>query len=193
MEDAAAITSSVPRPASHVVADRAIHDRQRSGFKIVNAASRHGRVVSNNTVRDREGPTVRDATSEKARIIGHGTILDRRGGLFIEDPATPRENAANTAANGEALYLGCVAGQNVKDDKRRGSGRSRDGEQLRSRTVDGDVLIDDELSGGQRDGLAIEGGVELDGVAIVRVREGLTERARFAISCGGDNERGRRG
>jgi hypothetical protein len=54
---------------------------------------------------------------------------------------------------------------------------SSDSEQGRPGTTDGDALADNELSGGECDGLSVEQGVELDRAAIRYVYQGLAERA----------------
>ena len=71
-----------------------------------------------------------------------------------------------------------------------GNGKSRDREQIRARSVDRNIPIQDELSTGEANGLSIERGIELNRVSVVRVEEGLAERAGTAIVSIGDGEGG---
>ena len=56
----------------------------------------------------------------------------------------------------------------MEDAKIRGALRTRNGEQIRARSANGDILADHKLFAGQRDSLAIERGIEINRISRVR-------------------------
>src|SRR5262249_18575808 len=65
-----------------------------------------------------------------------------------------------------------------------------DGEEGLPQPLDGQGLADGQLPGRQRDGLVAEGTGELNGVAVVRGREGIPQRSRSTVGVGVDGEGG---
>src|SRR6476620_12273042 len=79
----------------------------------------------------------------------------------------------------------------VRGDMKNAEGRlcrSRYRQEIRSRSANCDILVDQKLAAGQRDGLALECGIESDCIAVIRISKRLTQRAGTAVVCVGNRD-----
>ena len=71
-----------------------------------------------------------------------------------------------------------MSGHEIENAESGGVLRSRDRQEVRAKAANGNALVDDKLGTGQRDGLPLERGIEIDRVAVLRISQRLTQRAR---------------
>ena len=82
----------------------------------------------------------------------------------------------------------------MEDAKIRDALRTRNSEQIRTRSANHDILADQKLVAGQRDGLAIKRGIKINRISIVRENDRLPQRTGPAvIGVGNDDDVSMRG
>ena len=106
----------------------------------------------------------------------------------MENTAATTEFRSKPVADREALYRHRTSGPEIENAKSRRVLRSRDRQEVRGKAANGDALVDDKLGTGQRDGLPLERGIEIDCVAVIRISERLTQRTGTAVVCVGDGD-----
>ena len=67
---------------------------------------------------------------------------------------------------------------------------ARDGEQTKPKSIDGEVLVHNQLATGEKDSVPFQKRIKHDGVAVLRIHERLAKGAGAAVVGVGDGDGG---
>ncbi len=174
-----------------VAGDRAVRDGQSCGetkAQIHDTAAKAGigRIAADGAVRHVERRRAGAKTAAKAVVQNAAAGVLRIRCRIASDRATvhgecgvivPDASAGDVYAmrNRDPLNDHSVIWRDVEDAEARRVLRARDGEQLRTRTHDGDTPVDEKLGSCQRDALPIKRRIEINCVAVINDGERLTQ------------------
>src|SRR4029077_20998440 len=185
-----AIKNGTASEFTSITAERTVVDGQRSTVCyattiIPGVVTAEGATVD----RKRRVSISPDATAGAiCRVTADGAVDQRKRGAFVENAAATTEFRSKPVADRKALYRDRTSGHEIENAESRGVLRSRDRQEVRARAANDDAPVDDKLGTGQRDGLPLEGGIEIDCVAVIRISKRLTQRAGAAVVCVGDGD-----
>src|ERR1051326_5466169 len=154
---------------------------------VENAATEHRRPARSNVVSTNRAvvecqrraagklPIVRDAAAARSVVNGIGgndAVIQSQVRMVVVDTGAAKAEICRSIGERQPLNRCRMAGGDVENAKLWCVSRTRDSEEVRTRTHHDDTLIDHKLGGGQRYGLAFERGIEINRVAIA----GRTDR-----------------
>ena len=154
-----------------ITAERTVVDGQRSTICyattiIPGVVTAEGATVD----RKRRVSISADATAGAiCRVTADRAVDQRKRGAFVENAAATTEFRSKPVADREALYRHRTSRHEIENAESRGVLRSRDRQEVRAKAANGDALVDEKLGTGQRDGLPLERGIEIDRVTVLRI------------------------